>query len=76
MGFINKHLVKRVFKFEEPSYLSDMAKNEDYSVSYDLTSCIITSVFMQALLDLLVSSLKEKTTNVIASRLAHTPRHG
>ncbi len=39
MRFVNEHLVKRVFKFEVLSDITDMAEKGDYSsVSYDLTS--------------------------------------
>ena len=38
MRYVNKHLTKRVFKFEGLSDLANMAETCDYSISYDLTS--------------------------------------
>jgi hypothetical protein len=38
MRYVSNHLVKRVFKFEGPSVIADIAKKGDYSSSYDLTS--------------------------------------
>ncbi len=38
MKYVNEHLAKRVFKFEDLSDLSDMAEKGDWSVAYDLTS--------------------------------------
>ena len=34
---VNEHLAKRVFEFESPSDVADMANKKDYSISYDLT---------------------------------------
>ena len=38
MIYVNKHLTKRVFKFEGLSDIADMAEKDDLSLSYDLTS--------------------------------------
>ena len=38
MKYVNEHLAIRVFKFEGPSDLSDMAEKGDYFVAYALTS--------------------------------------
>ena len=38
MRYVNRHLAKRVFKFEGLSDLADIADKGDYAVSYDLTS--------------------------------------
>jgi hypothetical protein len=38
MKYVNELLAKRVFKFEDLSYLSDMVEKGDWSVAYDLTS--------------------------------------
>jgi hypothetical protein len=38
MRYVNDHLVKRVFKFEGLTDISDMTNKGDYSISYDLTS--------------------------------------
>jgi hypothetical protein len=38
MRYVNKHLVKRVFKFEGLSEIVDMTNKEDYLLFYDLTS--------------------------------------
>jgi hypothetical protein len=38
MRYVNKHLAKKVFKFEGLADLADMAEKGDYSVSYDLKS--------------------------------------
>ncbi len=36
MRYVNKHLAKKVFKFEGLVYLADIAEKGDHSVSYDL----------------------------------------
>jgi hypothetical protein len=38
MRYVNNHLVKRIFKFEGLSDISDMANKGDSSLCYDLTS--------------------------------------
>ncbi len=38
MRYVNKHLAKKVFKFEGLADLADMAETGEYSVSYDLKS--------------------------------------
>ena len=38
MRYVNRHLIKRVFKFEGLQDLADLAERGDYAVSYDLTS--------------------------------------
>ena len=37
MMYVNKHLIKRVFEFEELPDIADMAEKGDFSLSYDLT---------------------------------------
>ena len=38
MRYVNRHLIKRVFKFEGLADLADLAKKGDFAISYDLTS--------------------------------------
>ena len=38
MRFVNKHLGKKVFKFEGLKDLADLAERGDHAVSYDLMS--------------------------------------
>ena len=38
MRYVNRHLGKKVFKFERLKILADLAENGDYAASYDLMS--------------------------------------
>jgi hypothetical protein len=38
MRYVNKYLVKKMFKFEGLNHLSDLAEKGDHAVSFDLTS--------------------------------------
>jgi len=38
MRYMNRHLGKKVFKFEGPKDLADLAERGDHAVSYDLMS--------------------------------------
>jgi len=38
LRYVNRHLIKKVFKFEGLSDLTDLAEKGDFSVAYDLTS--------------------------------------
>ena len=38
MRYVNKHMAKKVFKFEGMADLADIAEKGDHSVSYDLKS--------------------------------------